>query len=92
MKGNKNRAKSVVCGDPAFEEEMHELADAVIEDGQKTAAPLDPFEDYIHSVRTRFRSNPHIFRSRLVKGYNALLHELFVLQQSENSSDDDSKF
>ncbi|HEV8053033.1 MAG TPA: hypothetical protein VGP47_11115 [Parachlamydiaceae bacterium] len=82
MKHNKNRTKTF--GDHVelvFEEEMHELADAITESAQKTSSFCDPFEDYVEVVRSKIHSNPHIFRSRLVKGYSALLH---ALQDNEN--------
>lgn len=88
MKKNKNHAKSVTAhGDLVFEEEIHDLADAIAEGSHKTPTLSDPFEDYIDAVRTNFHSNPHIFRSRLVKGYNALLHELLALQEGDSSSE-----
>lgn len=80
---NKNRVKSTINhADLLFESEMHELADAISE-RSLTPSPLsDPFEDYVEVIRTKVHSNPHIFRSRLTKGYNALLYEL----QEENAS------
>lgn len=67
-----------------YEEEMHELAEAITESSHDVPALLDPFEEYVDSMRTKIHSNPHIFRSRLIKGYNALLH---ALQSSEDSPD-----
>lgn len=88
MKNNKNRAKQVTThSDLIFEEEIQDLADAIAEGVQKTPTLSDPFEDYIDEVQAKFHSNPHIFRSRLVKGYNALLHELLALQEGESSSE-----
>lgn len=86
---NKNRAKSVTDHvDLVFEEEMHDLAEAISENPQRNHLLSDPFEDYIDVLKTKFHSNPHIFRSRLVKGYNALLHEL--LQEGETAQDKQS--
>lgn len=85
MKHNKNRTKSVVDSSAiVFEEEVKELADAISESSVKTPTLLDPFEDYIDVMRTKIHANPHIFRSRLVKGYNALLQ---TLQDRENSEE-----
>lgn len=82
MKHNKNRTKMFVDDiELVFEEEIHELADAISESAQKPASLGDPFEDYVEVIRTKIHSNPHIFRSRLVKGYSALLH---ALQENEN--------
>jgi len=79
----KNRAKSLTNkAEMLYEEEMYGLADAIAESHPQTSAEMDPFEDYVHVVRTKIHSNPHIFRSRLVKGYNALL---LVLQDAENT-------
>lgn len=69
-----------------FEEEMHELADAVIDGSQKSNSACDPFEDYIDLMRTKIHSNPHIFRSRLTKGYSALLHALQDVENSQEKS------
>lgn len=68
-----------------FEEEMFELADAITENSQNVPPIHDPFEEYIDNMRTKIHSNPHLFRSRLTKGYNALLH---ALQNHENSSEE----
>lgn len=77
MKHHKNRAKSITSHDNlVFEDEIHRLADAIIEKDDKTPSLVDPFEDYVDKVKHKFQSNPHIFRSRLVRGYNALLREL----------------
>ena len=85
MKRNKNRTKSMNDNvDLVFEEEMHELADAIAEGVHQTPALADPFEDYIDVLRSKIHSNPHVFRSRLTKGYNALLH---ALQEGDNSSE-----
>jgi hypothetical protein len=65
-----------------YEEEMHELADAIAESSQSVPSLSDPFEEYIDTMRARIHTNPHIFRTRLIKGYNALLH---VLQTVENA-------
>ena len=81
MKHNKSRTKTLDNVELVFEEEMHELADAITEGAQKTPSLCDPFEDYVEVMRTKIHSNPHIFRSRLVKGYSALLH---ALQDNEN--------
>lgn len=86
---NKNRGKSVIeQTDLVFEDELHGLADAISEKTQTTTAVADPFEEYIEVVRTKVHSNPHIFRSRLAKGYNALLYQL---QEGENASDSSSQ-
>jgi hypothetical protein len=80
---NKNRVKSVVShADLVFENEMHELADAIAERSQVPSPLTDPFEEYVEVIRTKIHANPHIFRSRLTKGYNALLYEL-----QENASE-----
>lgn len=81
MKHNKSRSKTLDTIELVFEEEMHELADAITENAHKTPSLCDPFEDYVEVIRTKIHSNPHIFRSRLVKGYSALLH---ALQENEN--------
>lgn len=84
---NKNRMKSVTHDiELVFEEEMHELADSISESSHKTHSLADPFEDYIDVLRTKLHTNPHIFRSRLVKGYNALLYELQALQEGEEKT------
>lgn len=67
-----------------YEEEMHELADAITECSQNVSAFSDPFEEYIDFIRAKTHSNPHLFRSRLTKGYNALLQ---ALQNIENSQE-----
>ena len=80
----KNRTKLLTDSvELLYEEEMSELADAIAESKTKQPAFLDPFEDYIDVVRTKIHANPHIFRSRLTKGYNVLLN---VLQNQESSS------
>lgn len=81
MKQHKNRSKSVFAdhSEIVFEEEIHELADALTEtQNTSDVVPMmtDPFEDYMDSMRTKVYTNPHLFRSRLAKGYHALLHEL----------------
>lgn len=76
MKHNKNRVKPFSETDFVFEEDMYKLADAIIEASPKTPTLADPFEDYIDVMRTRIHSNPHLFRSRLSKGYSVLLHAL----------------
>lgn len=82
MKHNKSRTKTFTESvELVYEDEMHELADAITEGTPKTPTLSDPFEDYVEIIRTKFQSNPHIFRSRLVKGYSALLH---ALQENEN--------
>ena len=79
----KNRAKSLTDNtELLYEEELYGLSDAILESDKEKTDLVDPFEDYISGVRDKFHTNPHIFRSRLVKGYNALLH---VLQDIENS-------
>lgn len=89
MKRNKNRTKSLTDNiELVYEVEMHQLAEAITESVQKTPTLSDPFEDYIDDMRAKIHSNPHIFRSRLTKGYNALLH---ALQNVENSSENSSK-
>lgn len=89
MKRNKNRTKSLTNNiELVYEMEMQELAEAISENSQKTPILCDPFEDYIDLLRAKIHSNPHIFRSRLVKGYNALLH---ALQNDEDSSENLSK-
>jgi len=78
----KHRIKSITDNlELCYEEEMHNLADALAENDKNTPHLLDPFDDYIDGIKTKIHANPHIFRSRLVKGYNALLH---VLQDIEN--------
>lgn len=80
---NKNRVKSTIShADLVFENEMHELADAISERSLTPSPLTDPFEEYVEVIRTKIHTNPHIFRSRLAKGYSALLYEL----QEENSS------
>jgi hypothetical protein len=82
MKHHKNRPKSITeDSELVFEEELYVLADAISENSEKTPILSDPFEDYIDGMRTKIHSNPHLFRSRLAKGYNALLKSL---QEHEN--------
>lgn len=64
-----------------YEEEMYKLADAISESTKNVPAISDPFEEYIEFIRAKIHSNPHLFRSRLAKGYNALLQ---ALQKVEN--------
>ena len=88
MKRNKNRMKSVISKeDPQLEEEMHILADSIAEGKPQTSALADPFEDYVDVLRTKIHANPHVFRSRLAKGYNALLQ---TLQEGDGSSENRS--
>ena len=85
---NKNRNKSIIeeVG-LVFEEEMYGLADAIAEKTQAAPTLTDPFEDYVEVIRSKIHSNPHVFRSRLVKGYNALLYQL---QEGESSTETSS--
>lgn len=79
MKNRKERSKISSEQDIAFEHEIHELADAITEcETTIEDVPLlvDPFEDYLNSLRGKFFSNPNMFRSRLAKGYHILLHEI----------------
>ena len=77
MKQNKQRLKSMLENtELLYEDEIHDLADVISSSSTKSVALLDPFEDYIEELRHKFHANPHIFRSRLVKGYNALLRQL----------------
>jgi len=73
----KNREKSLTEGvELLYEEEMRELAEALAESKVVNSVFADPFEGYIYDIRTKIHANPHIFRSRLTRGYNALLHIL----------------
>lgn len=87
MKNNQNQDGSETAYNPLIlEDEIHELADAIIEGSSKTLTPVDPFESYIDLLRTKFQSNPQIFRSRLAKGYQVLLQELQTHPEGEGSS------
>lgn len=82
MKRSKNRIKSLMeHADLSYEQEMHDLADAIAEGVQQKIPFSDPFEDYVDVLRNKIHANPHVFRSRLTKGYNALL---YALQEGEN--------
>jgi hypothetical protein len=84
---NKNRNKSIIEQvELVFEDEIYELAEAVAEKSQTTPTLTDPFEDYVEVVRSKIHSNPHVFKSRLVKGYNALLYQLHEGEGSQQSS------
>lgn len=76
MKGKNRFRPATSHADLVFEQEMHELADAISEKSQTPSLLADPFEEYVEVIRTKIHSNPHIFRSRLAKGYSALLYEL----------------
>lgn len=60
-----------------LEWEMDQLAEALCVKG-KTEAPsdLDPFACYIDSLQAKFHADPRHFKSRLAKGYHALLEQL----------------
>lgn len=69
-----------------YEEEMQELAEAITESNTpNTSALVDPFEEYVDTMRAKIHSNPHVFRSRLTKGYNALLHALQTVENSQEN-------
>ena len=84
MKNKKNRKIAINKESFQYEEEMHDLADAIAESQSHSSPMEDPFEDYVEVLRSKIHSNPHIFRSRLTKGYSALLH---VLQEGDEMHD-----
>jgi len=58
------------------EELIGELADAVIKNLKSNVSEeIDPFDLYANKVHARLHANPQEFRSRLVKGYQALKDE-----------------
>lgn len=90
MKPNKSRPKQASqLDDGTFDHEIHELADAISEcecSSDNVPILLDPFEEYLNSMRGKIFSNPHMFRSRLSKGYHILLHELENPEKSTRSN------
>lgn len=60
-----------------FKDQVSLLVDAIIEDNQERAEEeMDPFGNYVYRLRVKMQSDPMLFHSRFVKGYEALLTEL----------------
>lgn len=59
------------------EQSLKHLADAVTESLQEGCkSDLESFEVYAQKMRSHLHSDPQVFRSRFLKGYQALLAEL----------------
>ena len=58
-------------------QEFRLLIEALIENSKEQSIHhLEPFEEYVHSVRARFYADEVQFSSRFVKGYHVLLQQL----------------
>lgn len=85
MKNNKKKDKPLISkSDENFASVIDELTEAMTEDlGNEKNETLEPFEQYAQKVRGRMHADFNAFRSRFVKGYNALLEEI-VHEHDEN--------
>lgn len=88
MKSRKKKEKTAVEeSDVKIESVVDELAEAVVEDlHDNHADTLEPFEQYAHKVRGKIHSDFDAFRSRFVKGYQALIEEIVHEQEQDKQS------
>lgn len=57
---------------------IEELVECIVDVFNKDVQQYDdPFDNYIHQLRMRFQSNPHLFRRRMLQGYEALMDTLY---------------
>jgi len=55
---------------------LHQLIDLIEQNQEKIEENPDPFVEYVHLLKNRFRlKNPPAFRARFIKGYEVLLKE-----------------
>lgn len=60
------------------------LTEALTEElSNENIKSMEPFEQYAQKVRGRMHADFNTFRSRFVKGYNALLEEIVHEQESQ---------
>lgn len=87
MKNRRKKEKSLPGAklEENFGSVVEELTEAVTEemDHAKEGETMEPFEQYAQKVRSRMHADFNAFRSRFVKGYNALLGELMHEQKDK---------
>lgn len=93
MKSRKKKEKTAVAEqETSFESVVDGLAEAVVEElKDEHVNELDPFEHYAQKIRGKIHTDLNIFRSRFVKGYNALMEEIQHEQELPRHSDKSDK-
>lgn len=85
MKKNKQNAET--DSDQTYqviEKEIDQLADVLcVKHKSEKVTENDPFSEYMETVQAKFHADPRHFKSRLAKGYHALLQQL----HEDNPSD-----
>lgn len=77
MKKQNRDKESVADDDLIFDDESKDLIEAMLEENQgHMDQDHDPFESYVQRVSTKMQKDPQLFRTRFVKGYQALLEEI----------------
>lgn len=86
MKNRKKKEK--VSTDVKLEEKFANVIDGLTEAlseelSNENIKSMEPFEQYAQQVRGRMHADFNTFRSRFVKGYNALLEEIVHEQEGQ---------
>lgn len=86
MKSRKKKLKTIELdhNEQGFESVVDDLTEAVVEElRDEHVSALEPFEQYAHKVRGKMHADFKNFRTRFVKGYNALMEELLHEQEAQ---------